>query len=171
MLDHTFTLCGQYTDSGGGGTLFALAKLIEANNMKGNNYLIGSCTLHNIQTALRNDVINVLGEGGTDDRGEYRMNVMQLLHCACNLKHWHEIDELKEIWSFVQTLDKDTLTFKKLEEPVLTRWWLVGTYASIFKESIHVWFKICKGIRNSARENSASMRIASESDIEPRDHE
>ena len=66
-------------------------------------YLISSCTLHNIQTALRNAVVNVLGEGGTDDNGEYRMNVMQLLHGAYNIQNWHEGDELREIWKYVQT--------------------------------------------------------------------
>ena len=104
-----------------GGALFALAAEIEKNDMKRNIYLIGSCTLHNIQMALRNAVVNVLGEGGTNDKGE----------------------------------------FKKLEEPVLTWWWLVSAYASSFKESKHVWKKICKGIRNSARSNSASMKISS----------
>ena len=64
--------------------------------MKHESYLVGSCTLLNIQTALRNAVVNVLGEGGSDD-GEYRMNVMQLLHGAYNLQNWHEIEELKEI--------------------------------------------------------------------------
>jgi len=60
MLQNTFTFCGQCTDSGDGSTLFALAKLIQEKNMKRTNYLIGSCTLHNIQTALWNDVINVI---------------------------------------------------------------------------------------------------------------
>ena len=160
MTEESFLFRGQCTDSGGGGTLFALAKLIKDNNMKHESYLVGSCTLHNIQTALRNAVVNVLGEGGSDD-GEYRMNVMQLLHGAYNLQNWHEIEELKEIWKFVQTLDENALTFKKLEEPVLTRWWLVGACAASFKESMHIWENICIGIRNSSRSNSASMKIAS----------
>ena len=159
--NNLFSFCGQCTDSGGGGTLHALARLLERNNMIRATYLIASCTLHNLQTALRNAVVNVLGEGGTDDNGEYRMNVMQLLHGAYNLQNWHEIEELKEIWTFVQTLDDDELTFKKLEEPVLTRWWLVGACAASFKESMHVWKKICVGIRNSAKSTSASMKIAS----------
>jgi len=81
--------------------------------MKHEYYLVGSCTLHNLKTALRNDVVNVLGEGGSND-GDYRMNVMQLLHGAYNLQNWHEIEELREIWQFVQTLNEDALTFKKI---------------------------------------------------------
>mmetsp|Transcript_27211 Transcript_27211/g.26083 ORF Transcript_27211/g.26083 Transcript_27211/m.26083 type:complete len:88 (+) Transcript_27211:1289-1552(+) len=34
MLQNTFTFCGQCTDSGDGSTLFALAKLIQENNLK-----------------------------------------------------------------------------------------------------------------------------------------
>ena len=56
-------LRGQCTDSGGGGTLFALASKVNKYNMQHDHYLIASCTLHNLQTGLRNDVINVLGAG------------------------------------------------------------------------------------------------------------
>ena len=61
----------------------------------------------------------------------------------------------------MQTLDDGELTFRKLEEPVPTRWWLVGACAASFKESMHVWGNNCVGIRNSAKSNSASMKIAS----------
>ena len=29
-------------------------------------YLVGACCLHNLQTALRNAIIGVFGEGGVD---------------------------------------------------------------------------------------------------------
>ena len=44
---------GQCTDSGGGGTLFALAKAMKQHNLMHENNMIASCTLHNLQTALR----------------------------------------------------------------------------------------------------------------------
>jgi len=45
---------GQCTDSGGGGTLFALSSALRKVNLPGmvDDYLVGSCSLHNIQTAL-----------------------------------------------------------------------------------------------------------------------
>ena len=64
-----FTIMGQCTDSGGGGTLFSLATALRNLNLPGmhTNYLVGSCSLHNIQTALRNAMQEVFGEGGTDE--------------------------------------------------------------------------------------------------------
>ena len=53
-------------------------------------YLVTTCALHNLQTCLRNSVVNVLGEGGMKDKGEPLMNVMQMLHGAYNLQNWQE---------------------------------------------------------------------------------
>ena len=86
-------LRGQCTDSGGGGTLFALARKLNEFNMQHEHYLIASCTLHNLQTALRNAVINVLGDRGTID-GEHKLNMMQMLHGCYNLQNWHELKEI-----------------------------------------------------------------------------
>ena len=153
-------LRGQCTDSGGGGTLYALANKIKEYNMQHNSYLISSCTLHNIQTALRNAVINVLGDGGMED-GEFKLNVMQMLHGCYNIQNYHESDELKEIWKYITKEESTDLKFRKLEEPVLSRWWLVGVCATSFKVCKEVWEKICIAIRNSAPATSACNRIAS----------
>ena len=53
----------QCIDIGGGGTTYALQKSLTERNMTGNDYLVSTCLLHNIQTCLRNAVTNVLGEG------------------------------------------------------------------------------------------------------------
>ena len=151
---------GQCTDSGGGGTLFALAKVMKQHNLMHECYVITSCTLHNLQTALRNAVVNVLGDGGLND-GEIKMNMMQMLHGCYNIQNWHESNELKDIWQYVKTKEGTDLKFKKLEEPVLSRWWLVGVCATSFKESFEVWQKILTLIRNSAPSNSACSKIAS----------
>ena len=143
-----------------GGTLFALAKHIRDNNLNHSHYLVASCTLHNIQTALRNAVVNVLGDGGMED-GEFKMNVMQMLHGSYNIQNWHEIEELKEIWKYIGETECTNLKFKKLEEPVLSRWWLVGASACSFKDSKAVWQKVCTALRNSSPANSACNRIAS----------
>ena len=113
-----------------------------------------------IYRATKNAVINVLGDGGTND-GEHELNMMQMLHGCYNLQHWHELDELKEIWKYVSEQECAYLKFKKLEEPVLSRWWLVGVCATSFKECKDVWEKICKAIRNSSPSSSACNQIAS----------
>ena len=91
-----------------------------------------------------------------DENGEYKMNVMQMLHGAYNIQNYTENDELKDIWKFVQQVNDEEIKFKKLEEPVLTRWWLVGQCATSFKEHVHIWSRICTGIHNLAPSDSAS---------------
>ena len=87
---------GQCTDSGGGGTLFTLANKMKQYKLQHEHYLIASCTLHNLQTGLHNTVINVLGNGGMID-GDYKLNMMQMLHGCHNLQNWLEVKEMKEI--------------------------------------------------------------------------
>ena len=158
--DFCFKLRGQCIDSDGGGTLFALATKIKECNLQLAHNLISSCTLHNLQTGLRHAVINILGDGGTDD-GEHKLNMMQMLHGCYNLQNWHELDELKEIWTYISEKECAYLEFRKLEEPVLSRWWLVGACATSFKECKVVWEKICTAIRNSSPSASACNKIAS----------
>ena len=58
-----------------------------------------------------------------------------------NIKNWQEDDELKQFLSHLQD-DVANEKFKKLEEPIMTRWWLAGARACSFKESIITWRKI-----------------------------
>lgn len=121
---------GQCTDSGGGGTLFALVNNMKEYNLTHEHYLISSCTSHNLQT----------GRIGT---------------------RRHETEDLKEIWNCISEKECAHLKFRKLEEPVLSRWWLVGACASSFKECRFVWERIRRAIRNSAPSSSACNQIAS----------
>ena len=59
-----------------------------------------------------------------DDQKNPVMNVMQLLHGAYNIQNWNEVDELREIWDFLQGEGDEVLyePFKRLEKPVMTRW-------------------------------------------------
>ena len=159
LPERNMKILGQCTDSGGGGTKYALARALMEKNMASANYLVCTCSLHNLQTCLRNAVTNVLGEGGIDDNGNAVMNVMQMLHGKYNIQNWQENKELKELWTYLS--DASNEKFKRLEEPIMTRWWLVGACACSFKESITVWKKICKAIRNSAPSSCASNKIAS----------
>ena len=59
--DVDIILRGQRTDSGGGGTKEALARDISSQNIAHAQYLIGTCSLHNLQTGLRNAAESVLG--------------------------------------------------------------------------------------------------------------
>ena len=81
-----------------------------------------------------------------NEKNEPVMNVMQMLHGAYNIQTWQENDDLKELWTYLRdSTDED---FHRLEEPIVTRWRLVGAGAYSFKKSIRVWKKICQAIRN-----------------------
>ena len=102
---------GQCTDSGGGGTKFALAIALEQRGIAHEFYLVATCSLHILQTCLRNAVVNLLGEGGINEKNEPVMNVMQMLHGAYNLQNWQEDSKLKQLWSYL-TADEASHEFK-----------------------------------------------------------
>ena len=52
------------------------------------------------------------------------------------------------------------MKFKKLEEPIATRWWLVGACATSFLACLLMWTRICNGIDKSATTSSASNKVA-----------
>ena len=158
--NNTPLIYGQCTDSGGGGTGRSLFRELFELELTSPNYLITSCCLHNLQTALRNGIQLVMGEGGLLEDGTGKLNAMQLLHGAYNIQNWCEHDELKEIYLFTQTQLGIEMKFKKLEEPIATRWWLVGACACSFLESLAVWERICDGIRKSAPSDSAAYKVA-----------
>ena len=159
--DIPIKLRGQCTDSGGGGTKDALKRELEKNELTAEDYLVTTCSLHNLQTCLRNAVVNVLGEGGNDDNGEPVMNVMQMLHGAWNIQNWQEDEELDGLWKIIQEGNATEIKFKKMEQPVLTRWWTVGACACSFSESFDQWLKIFRAIINTAPSGSASWKTAS----------
>ena len=153
-------LFGQCTDSGGGGTGKSLFRELLKLGLTSPIYLMTSCALHNLQTALRNGIQLVLGEGGLEDDGKGKRNAMQLLHGAYNIQNWCENDELKEIYLYTREQEGLEMKFKKLEEPIVTRWWLVGACATSFLACLSTWTRICDGIRKSAPTSSASYKVA-----------
>ena len=90
-------LHGIVTDSGGGGTLESLGRELEKLGVCSEDFLILSCSLHNLQTCLRAAVLENLGEGGKAT-GEWKRNAMQLIFGVYNIqgKQYHEPEELKK---------------------------------------------------------------------------
>lgn len=102
---------GQCTDSGGGGTKVALAREVQSRNIVHTHYLISTCSLHNLQTGLRNDMDTVLGVCGTDNKRDFVMNAMQIIHGAVNIQNWQEIEELRGLWKYVQEDEVENIEF------------------------------------------------------------
>ena len=61
-------LQGQTTDSGGGGVLDNLACELQRQDVCRPNYLIASCSLHNLQLAVSNPLKLTMGDGGLDKK-------------------------------------------------------------------------------------------------------
>ena len=82
-------LNGSASDSGGGGVLDDLAEKLQAEGVcdTTESYLVSNCTLHATQLQLANAVKATHGEGGLD-----RDNVMQMLHCVCDLEECMHTD-------------------------------------------------------------------------------
>jgi hypothetical protein len=74
-------LQGQTTDSGGGGVLDTLATALARKSLCHSNYLVQSCSLHNLQLTIANPIKETMGEGGLDKR-----NLLQMLHSVYDMQ-------------------------------------------------------------------------------------
>ena len=83
----TVKIFGQCTDNSGGGILKALLRVLQSKGLTRDHCLIIFCTLHNLQTYLRNTVTHAIGEGGFVNNGEPRMNCLQMIHGAYNIQN------------------------------------------------------------------------------------
>ena len=118
--DLPIILYGQCTNSGGGGTLHALACALKAHGLCHKNYFVASCMLHDLQTALRNAVEMVLGCGGKDEAGEYLQTCMQMLHGAYNLQNWFETEELKQMYLYIIQEQGLEIKYRQLTKQIVT---------------------------------------------------
>ena len=94
-------ICGQYTNSGGGGTKLELFRVLKSRNITATHCIIDTCSLHNVHACLWNAVLNMLGEERRDKINEPVANVMQMMHSVYNLQNWQENEELKQLWSYL----------------------------------------------------------------------
>ena len=85
---------------------------------------------------LRNAVVDHLGEGGKSANGQWKRNVMQLLHGMYNAQNYLEGSEVESIWKLICEHVGVTRKFKRLPAPVLTRWWYVGVCVACLLKDI-----------------------------------
>ena len=140
-------LRGQSTDSGGGGTLESLATHLKSDDslMFADDYLVASCSLHNLQTALRNAIIDVLGEGGKvsgTKTNEFKKNAMQLLHGTYNLRNYLPPKFIRSCWEKSRDeigSESQHMKYTEFQQAVLTRWWTVGASACQLDAEWDIW--------------------------------
>ena len=64
----------------------------------------------------------MLGLGGVDEDNNHIHTAMQMLHGCYNIQNWYETDKPKELYMIVRKEEGLEENFKRLPEPVLTRW-------------------------------------------------
>mgnify|MGYP002812481187 CR=1 FL=1 len=160
-------LHGQATDSGGGGTGYHFLKQLAIQQLtcELEEYLTAFCTLHCLQLTLSNPIQHVLGEGGKDDKGEYKCNAMQALHGVANLQKYHEASEWKNMWGIAAERSGIDISGKgsswRVPAPVLTRWWTVGECAAYLLKWLPLVLAICHGVIQRDQTKIAANQIAS----------
>jgi len=95
--DGTNLLCGQTTDSGGGGVLEDLHNKMDPLGIciaddDSNKYLVANCTIHALQLQLAAAVRETFGEGSLD-----KVNATQMLHTAYRLQECIDGEEWRHI--------------------------------------------------------------------------
>ena len=115
-----------------------------------------SCGAHDIQSVFRLAMIQFVGEGGLDSR-----NAIQLLHTVFSLylvlkSRWKRVVGLvwKKIHANEQMPDdlldsieapKDLV--KAMQEPLVTRWWTIGSLAILTTKHLALFLLLTKGVR------------------------
>ena len=109
--------------------MHALKKALDDKGVIADGYRVVSCSLHNLQTCLRQVIQKVYGEGGmieTNFSGkkvkDYKKKMMQLLNGLYNIFTYIDIEEMRKIWKVAcEDLGVD-IKFMKLTNPVVKRW-------------------------------------------------
>eukprot|EP00957_Ditylum_brightwellii_P175400 13352624-Ditylum_brightwellii.AAC.1 len=88
---------GQGTDSGGGGTELALEDKIKRIDLANDHYLVGVCSLNNVQIFC-NATEFALGREGQNPDGSYKQNVMQMCN-TYTFAHvsWDTMSYIKQV--------------------------------------------------------------------------
>jgi hypothetical protein len=160
-LEDNWRLQGQTSDSGGGGTIEPLEwKLFEA-DLVDVDYLVASCTIHNLMTSLTNPVTNLLGVGGLSER-----TTLQVCHCVYDLQKHYGLETFakfgEKAWhklypgvAFPEVLGKT------LQEPVMSRWWTVAVASDILVTYWEFFKHVAGAVVSMTKTDQADNKIAS----------
>ena len=145
------TIMGVFTDSGGGGTLESLLKEIR-DELIGNDFIslhpnatFVGCSLHNLQSCLRNMVRICFDEGVTheiDNKIVYKKNAMQLMNGLGDVFNYLDLEFIKSIWNTTIIKMNTEKKFKVFKPPTLTRWWTLGVSCDNLSPWWEVWQQV-----------------------------
>jgi hypothetical protein len=116
-----------------------------------------SCCLHDLQSAFRLAMQQFVGEGGLDAR-----SALQLLHTLFSLylvlkSRWKRVISL--VWKQINTQEQILVDLlisadapkdlvKAMQEPLVTRWWTIGSLAILTTKQLAFFLLLAKGVCN-----------------------
>jgi hypothetical protein len=114
-----------------------------------------SCGAHGIQSVFRLAMIQFVGEGGLDSR-----NAIQLLHTVFSLylvlkSRWKRVVGL--VWkkihankqmpdNLLDSIEAPKALVKAMQEPLVTRWWTIGSLAILTTKHLDFFLLLAKGV-------------------------
>jgi hypothetical protein len=163
-------ISGSTSDSGAG-TPESFAKSCNTLGIWHNRGMVDSCGLHDIQSVFRLAMQQYVGEGGLDSR-----NAIQLLHTVFSLYNelrprWKRV--VKLLWAKTHTqqdeMPDDLLNstdapkdlLKAMQEPLITRWWTIGSLAILTAKHLDFFLLVAKGVCNMTKTVEKDNVIAS----------
>jgi hypothetical protein len=158
-------LCGQQTDSGGGGNIEALATELHDNyeELCAEMYLVGNCFEHNTSNSFAYPFNKAFGEGSIEKR-----NPIQLAHSCYDLLTRLGADVFTAFWeSTVDSLDLSNdesvnlKSAKQIPAAIMTRWSYVSKAIQHVLTNWDVWLKLSEDIPKGTTTVEAVNKIAS----------
>ena len=128
----------QTTDAGGGGVGGSLQKALDDKgliNDKIYNYIMGFCSLHDLQSVIRNSIESTFGTGGLD-----HFNVIQMVHSCWDMQEaFISRASFKEVFISAarsEGIIEENEKMQNISKLVFTRWWRV---TSACKHVLYFW--------------------------------
>jgi hypothetical protein len=163
-------LSGSTSDSGAG-TPESFAKSCDQLAIWHQRAMIDSCGLHDIQSVFRLAMQQYVGEGGLDSR-----NAIQLLHTIFSLYNelrprWKRV--VKLVWAkthaegeempenLLNSTEAPKNLLKAMQEPLVTRWWTIGSLAILAASHLQFFKLLAKGVCNMTKTVEKDNVIAS----------
>lgn len=155
--DLEFKLDGCTTDSGGGGTGYALYRCMDNLGLcRPVYYLVQFCILHILQLSLCNAIHAAIGQSGIGYK-----NALQLIYTAYSLQQTMDWEDWVKEWKLAAEKVGHTGKIVKLDAPVASRWWTIGNASIVVVDAKLVYIVIATKVRNANASDTADNKIAS----------
>ena len=159
-------LWGITTDSGGGGVLDSLAECLNwlgatacnftRDDKSASNFTVAACALHGLNLMISKPWEEVDGVGGL-----HKQNALQAVHTV----HWLQAHTWGEggkcfnaLWAVANPGSDPPL---KINEPVYTRWWHVGTAMANVMENYDGYLKWAEYVNKTEEKTSGNLYVIS----------